>query len=69
MEVQPSSPSGEMQPQIKIGRVESINLYQVKESELETLETGGIGAGMPLPQMFAPATGVWFLVFNPRNPG
>lgn len=40
MEVQPSSPSGEMQPQIKIGRVESINLYQVKENELETLEKG-----------------------------
>ena len=38
MDVQPPPPSDEMQPQIKIGRVESINLYQVKENELETLE-------------------------------
>ena len=65
MEVQPSSPSGEMQPQIKIGRVESINLYQVKESELETLETGGIGSKY---RCLALLSGVRFLVFNPRNP-
>ncbi len=40
MNAQPSPLSSEMQPQINMGRVEFINVYQVKENELETLEKG-----------------------------
>ena len=40
MAIQPSPRNDEQSPIINIGRVESLNLYQITENELETLEKG-----------------------------
>ena len=41
---QPSPPRDEKQPEIRRGRVDSVNLYEVKEEELEVLEKGSHGS-------------------------